>query len=96
MFKLMPMFPSLVVFGFGMLFLHFGKKQKSKWLKIGGYVLSIGAIFMMLVALYFFIMKPKPCGSCGCNGGMDDDERMGFRHKRHMQYMMDNQIQNQE
>jgi len=89
-FGLMPIFPSLVIFGFGILFLHFGKKQKSRWLKIGGYVLSIGAILMMLLSIYFFVMKPK--AGCPCMGGVDDED-MGFRHKRHMQFMMDNNIQ---
>ncbi len=89
-FGLMPIFPSLVIFGFGILFLHFGKKQKSSWLKIGGYVLSITAILMMLASIYFFVMKPKV--DCPGMGGMSDED-MGFRHKRHMQYMMDNNIQ---
>ncbi len=91
-FGLMPVFPSLVIFGFGILFLHYGKKQKSRWLKIGGYFLSIASIILMLIAVYFFITKPYGCqkGKYGM-GPMDDDE-MGFRHKRHMQFMMDNRI----
>lgn len=94
-FGLMPVFPSLIIFGFGILFLHYGKKQKSRWLKIGGYFLSIASIILMLIAVYFFITKP--CGhykgkhGCGM-GPMGDDYDMGFRHQRHMQYMMDNRI----
>ena len=66
---LMPLLPSLVVFGFGILLLHFGKKEKSKWLKLGGYVLSIMSIAVMLVSVYMLTTNKHCKGPrYHCNG----------------------------
>ncbi len=88
---LMPVFPALLIFGFGILFLHYGKKQKSRWLKIGGYFLSIASIIIMLFIVHSFVFAPKHCAR---KMNMDDGYDMGFRHKRHMQFMMENAERN--
>jgi len=51
---LMPLVPSLIIFGAGACLLFYGKKNKSSALRVGGWVMTIGAVVIMVGALYLF------------------------------------------
>ena len=58
MFKfvgLMPLVPSLIIFGAGSCLLFYGKKNKSSALRIGGWVMTFGAAIIMIGSLYLFL-----------------------------------------
>ena len=76
MWPILPLLPSLVVFGLGMTSLYFGKKESSSCLKIGGFVMSIGSV---VIILFLLMTALRPHTKPMCMGG---DEQMGpMAHK---------------
>ncbi len=63
MWPILPLLPALVVFGLGMTSLYFGKKESSPCLKLGGFVMSLGAIAIMVVLL-ITLFKPHAGPMC--------------------------------
>ncbi|MFH1223467.1 MAG: hypothetical protein V1647_03885, partial [Pseudomonadota bacterium] len=68
--KLMPLIPALIIFGAGTFFLYYGKKNKSAALRTGGWVMSLGAVLLIVLVLFFFAkhkLSHEDKDRCGMN-----------------------------
>ena len=66
-FSVIPLIPALFVFGMGMVLLHYAKKESSRALKCGGWVMTIGTTLIML---FLLVMIAKHHFGCGEHKGM--------------------------
>ena len=76
---ILPVLPSLFVFGCGMVLLYFAKKKSSMCLKVGGFVMSIGASLIIIMLMTLAIMNHRHPMEIGMHEGMGPMGPMGGR-----------------
>ncbi|MEI6080004.1 MAG: hypothetical protein WCQ53_05165 [bacterium] len=67
---ILPVLPSLIVFGCGMVLLYFAKKKSSMCLKVGGFVMSIGAGLIIIMLVVLAVMSHRHTMEMGTHDGM--------------------------